>query len=104
MYTRVSPSLCLGFILRWQKIRENTSHLDALHVGTNPTVYLLSQSVQSPGRRSITKLTEILLHRFTRASPIHPVNAWVLFQGEVQGKMHPTLLIDMTKITNMEHF
>ena len=68
-YTRVSPSQCLGFIARWQKNRENAPHVPDLHDHTNPTVYHLHRSVQSPERSLVSKLTEILLHRDTRVSP-----------------------------------
>ena len=67
--TRVSPSHCLVFFHRGQKIRENASHVVHPHGKTNPTVYHMSRSVQSPGRSLVTKLTEILLHRYTRVSP-----------------------------------
>ena len=39
-----------------------------LHAKTNPTVYHMPGLVQSPERRCVTKLTEILLHRYTRVT------------------------------------
>ena len=60
-YTRVSPSLCLGFIPRRQKIRENASHLFDLHDQTNPTVYHMYRLVESPERSLVSKLKKILL-------------------------------------------
>ena len=55
--TSVSPACCLGFIVRWQKIQENTSYVaDLIHDPVNRTVYHMSQSVNTPGWSSVTKV------------------------------------------------
>ena len=75
--TRASPSRCLGFIQRWQKMWENAPHVADLHYHTNPMVYHMSLLVQSPQRRCVTKLTEILLSPLIYTSSISSQVRWL---------------------------
>ena len=98
-YTRVSPRHCLGFIHRGQKIRENASNVVDPHGKTNPTVYHMSRSVQSPGRSLVSKLTEILLHRYTRVSPSQCLGFIARWQKNWENAPHAPDLHDHTNPT-----
>ena len=62
--SRMSPSHCLGFIPRWQKIRENAPYVAELHAKRNQMILHMSRSAQSPERSLGTKLKNILFYRY----------------------------------------
>ena len=56
------PVVAWVFFPRWQKIRENASHVADLHDQTNQMVYHMSRLVHSPVRSLVAKLTKIIFY------------------------------------------